>query len=85
MKYLLIIYKSKDELLKDINNIFNENDNHNYILISFLYDELLKLLLKSSNDEQDNLVKDNNSSLSQLIHFYPFLLKMIYYVKNKMV
>ena len=78
------IYKSKDELLKDINNIFNENDNHNHILLSFLYDELLKLLLKSSNDEQDNLVKDNNSSLSQLIHFYPFLLKMIYYVNSKL-
>lgn len=72
-------YDSKEKLLKDINNIFKcEKDN--YIIISPLYDKLLKIMLDSSNDK---LIINNKSSLSQLIHFYPFLLKMINFVNFK--
>ena len=75
-------YESKDELLKSINNIFNI-ENNNYILISTLYNELEKIIKDISNDEQNILVKDNKTSLSQLIHFYPFILKFINYVNFK--
>ena len=76
-------YDTKDELLKDITNIFNENDNNNYIIISLIYDKIITIFEELSNDELNNLVKDNKSSLSQLIQFYPFLMKMIYYFNSK--
>ena len=75
-------YESKEELLKDINNYFIENENNNYILISLIYDKLLKVV-ESYNDEDNILVKDNKNSLSQLIHFYPIILKLIYFINSK--
>ena len=75
-------YESKEELLKDINNYFIENEKNNYILISLIYDKLLKVV-ESYNDEDNILVKDNKNSLSQLIHFYPIILKLIDFVNSK--
>ena len=72
-------YESNDELLKDINNIFI-NENKADILISLLHNEFVKIIKDLSNDEQNILVKDNKTSLSQLIHFYPFMLKIIGFV-----
>ena len=77
-------YKTKEELLKDLNDIFNE-DNENekgkkYILISLFCENI-----RHSYDfiEHSNLEKDNESAIEKIIHFYPNILKLINFVKSK--
>ena len=71
-------YKTKEELLKDINDIFSEDNEiekgKKYILISLICENI-----RNNYDfiEHNDLEKDNEKAIEQLIQFYPNILKFL--------
>ena len=76
------IYKTKEELFKDINNNFNVEDKK-FILISLLC-EKIRNNLDFLNDKLKLLKESNDIALKNLIQFYPILLKFIDFSKSKL-
>ena len=77
-------YKTKEELTNDIKSIFSEGDENEkgnkYILISLFCENI-----RDNYDfiEHNNLEKDNDNAIGNIIQFYPNILKLLNFVKTK--
>ena len=77
-------YKTKEELFKDIEDIFSE-DNGDENRKKFILISLFCGGVRNNYDfiEHSNLEKDNDKAIETIIKFYPNILKLINFVKNK--
>ena len=73
---------SKEEIFNKINNIFAKNEGEKkYILISLLWAKF-KNNFYFLDEEQNILKQDNKEALKKLIHLYPFIVKLINFIKS---
>ena len=80
-------YESKEKIIEEMNNIFNgyENEEKKIILVNMLSLKIRNIFnsLSEIDDAKNILEKDNEEAIQKLVNFYPYILKLINYVKEK--